>query len=192
MTRGCLALGQRPAVPALDQLLERLAGAAQPATSSPAGGLLVALEAVTNADNVGGVFRNAVAFGADAVVLSPTCCDPLYRKAIRVSMGASLRLPYTWLPGWPAELARLKGDGYDVVALTPAASAVEIDEVAASAGVDRPLVLLAGTEGAGLSAAALEQATVCARIPMAAGVDSLNIATAVGIALHRVFAAREI
>src|SRR5438067_403106 len=103
--RGCLALVERPPAVSLDATL---AGTR----------LAVVLEGVSNADNVGGVFRNAAAFGADVVMLSPTCCDPLYRKAVRTSMGATLRVPFVQLSEWPAALQHLRAAGFQLVALT--------------------------------------------------------------------------
>jgi tRNA G18 (ribose-2'-O)-methylase SpoU len=115
------------------------------------------------------------------VLLSPTCCDPLYRKAVRVSAGAALRVPFARLAVWPADLARLRAEGFTLVALTPRPGAMDL------AALDPParLALLVGTEGEGLGAAARAAADVEVHIAMASGVDSLNVATAAGIALHR-------
>jgi len=172
--RGCLALVERPAARSPADLLAR----------AP---LVVVLEAVTNPDNVGGVFRNAAAFDAGAVILSPTCCDPLYRKAIRTSMGATLRVPFARAGEWPGALSAIREAGFRLVAMTPRQPSVAIDDWrAARAGAKRvdKIALLVGTEGAGLSAEAESMADVRARIPIADGVDSLNLAVAVGIALH--------
>jgi tRNA G18 (ribose-2'-O)-methylase SpoU len=169
--RGCLALVQRPRPLALSVLL----GAAH---------LLIMLEAVGNADNVGGVFRNAAAFGADAVLLSPTTCDPLYRKAIRTSMAATLQVPFCRAEPWPDILGPV-GARFTIAALTPRAPAMTIDEFVA-AGVPDRLVLLIGNEGAGLSAAAEAYASCRVRIPIRSDIDSLNLAVAVGVALSRV------
>jgi tRNA G18 (ribose-2'-O)-methylase SpoU len=174
MHRGCLALVERPAPLALDAVL---CGARS----------LVLLEAVTNADNVGGVFRNAMAFQADAVLLSPTCCDPLYRKAIRTSMGATLRVPFVRLDEWPAALSRVRAGGFTIVALTPrnpSSPSEELDAFASRHGTS-PIALLVGTEGAGLTAEAEAAADYRVRIPMHRGADSLNLAVATGIALYR-------
>jgi tRNA G18 (ribose-2'-O)-methylase SpoU len=177
--RGCLAIGERPAPVGLEEVLEPQTWRLAPRlTGSP----VVVLEQIVNADNVGGIFRNAAAFGAAAVVLGPNCCDPLYRKAIRTSMGAALRVPFVQAGDWPGALQRLREAGYTVVALTPRPDALSIDEFVSGG---KSLALLAGSEGPGLSAAAHEAADVAVRIPMAAGVDSLNVATAVAIALHR-------
>jgi tRNA G18 (ribose-2'-O)-methylase SpoU len=173
--RGCLAIGERPRPTDVDEILRRGDG----------GGLVVVLERVGNADNMGGVFRNGVAFGADGVLLSPGCCDPLYRKAIRVSIGGTLRVPFALFADWPGGLRRVKEAGFTLVALTPDAGAVAIDALADQAARPRRLALVAGAEGAGLSRETLASADVRVSIPMAAGSDSLNVATAVAIALHR-------
>jgi len=172
--RGCLALGERTAEPGPGELL-------------PAEGdaLVVVLEDVTNADNVGAVFRNALAFAAAAVLLGPGCCDPLYRKAIRVSMGASLQVPHARIRDWPAGLGIVREAGFMIVALTPAQSAADIAVLAEAIDRPRRIALLVGNEGAGLTAGALAEAQLRVRIPMAPGIDSLNVATATGIALHR-------
>ena len=168
--RGCLALVERPPV-------------ASPQDVLMSTGTVVVLEGVSNADNVGGVFRNAAAFGAAAVLLSPTCCDPLYRKAIRTSMGAALRVPFARLDDWPAALAQVRAAGFTIAALTPREPSEPL-----SAFSQRPRVvrtaLLVGTEGAGLTAAVEAAADHRVRIPISDAVDSLNVAVAVGIALH--------
>jgi tRNA G18 (ribose-2'-O)-methylase SpoU len=169
--RGCLALVERP--PALP--LEEVLAAAQ---------LAVVLEGVGNADNVGGVFRNAAAFGADVVMLSPTCCDPLYRKAIRTSMGATLRVPFVQLGEWPAALTRLRAAGFRLVALTPRQPSELLDAFAARPRGPK-LALLIGAEGPGLTAAVESAADDRVRIPIARGIDSLNLAVATGIALEQ-------
>jgi tRNA G18 (ribose-2'-O)-methylase SpoU len=172
--RGCLALARRPAPRDLDALI---AGARS----------LVALEDVANADNVGGIFRNAAAFGVDAVVLSRGCVDPLYRKTIRTSMASVLRVPFAVADGseaWHHTLARIRAAGFQMIALTPGESAIALDAFARNLRADR-LALLAGAEGTGLTAASLDAADVCVRIPIRADVDSLNVSVATGIALHR-------
>ena len=139
-------------------------------------------KAVTDPDNVGSAFRNAAAFGA-SVVLSETCCDPLYRKAIRTSMGSVLRTPYARMRDWPRDLAALKSEGFTVVALTPREDAIDLPACARRRPISE-LALLVGSEGPGLTAAAEAMADVCVRIPISAEVDSLNLATATGIALY--------
>lgn len=168
--RGCLALVRRPATVSMDEVA---------ATAR----LVVVLEAVANADNVGGVFRNAAAFGADAVLLSPSCCDPLYRKAIRTSMAATLRVPFAYVQDWPGGLSSLAARRFTIVGLTPRAEAQSLDAFAAARSAR--LALLVGNEGAGLTAAAEEAAHQLVRIPIRPEVDSLNLAVATGIALSR-------
>ncbi len=176
--RGCLAVGERPPRVTVDNLIVRLPGARR----------LVVLERIANADNMGGIFRNAAAFGADAVALGPGCCDPLYRKAIRVSMGAALRVPFCDADDWEADLERLRAAGFAVAALTTGEGAADIARYASAFPPGGRLALMAGSEGDGLTPEALAHADVALRIPMAPGVDSLNVATATGIALHRFFA----
>jgi tRNA G18 (ribose-2'-O)-methylase SpoU len=173
--RGCLAVGERPGDMAVDEVL----------SAERESSLVVVLEQVANADNVGGIFRNAAAFGVDGVILSPGCCDPLYRKAIRVSIGGTLSVPFARCASWPDDLARLRARGFAVLALTPGGEAVDIDSEPAPWGRCRHLAVLAGAEGSGLTAEALGLADHRARIPMVPGANSLNVATAVGIALHR-------
>jgi len=164
--RGCLALVERPAPRSTGDVIARSTA-------------VVVLEGVANPDNVGGVFRNAAAFDA-SVILSPTCCDPFYRKAIRTSMGAILGVPFARAEAWPGALTEVRAAGFTVVALTPRAPSVDIRSW--QEGRDR-IALLVGTEGAGLSPDAESIADVRVRIPMTDAVDSLNLAVAVGIAL---------
>ena len=140
------------------------------------------LEGVSNPDNIGGVFRNAAAFGAGGVLLSPTCCDPLYRKAIRTSMGATLRVPFARLDDWPAAIERVHQAGFTVVALTPREPAEALEDYAPPR--QRRIALVVGTEGAGLTSTVEAAADVRVRIRMSDTVDSLNVAVATGIALH--------
>jgi len=173
--RGCVALGERGADPSLDALV-----------GAPGPRLVLALEDVSNPDNVGGVFRNARAFGADVVLLSAGCADPLYRKAVRTSMGAALAIPFAHLPDWADGLARLRAAGYTLAALTPEPSALDLARLGADRPIPSRLALLLGAEGPGLRAATRAAADLCVRIAMAPGVDSLNVATAAAIALHHV------
>lgn len=175
--RGCLAVCERPAPPAPESLL------AAPGRRS----VLVVLEDLANPDNVGVVFRNALAFGADAVLLSPHCCDPLYRKAVRVSMGAVLCVPTARFTDWPDGLGVVRKAGYRVVAFHPAEDADPLD---AGSRLPERVALLFGTEGVGLSEAALRFADERSRIRMVEGFDSVNVATASGIALHEAFRSR--
>jgi tRNA G18 (ribose-2'-O)-methylase SpoU len=128
-------------------------------------------------ENLGALFRNAAAFGVDAVLLDPQCADPLYRRSVRVSMGHVLRVPFAVLPGaWPDSLAALRD--FTVLALTPDPSATPLRDVP----VPPRWAVLLGAEGPGLSPAALAAADLRVRIPMAPGVDSLNVATAAAVA----------
>jgi tRNA G18 (ribose-2'-O)-methylase SpoU len=140
---------------------------------------VVVLENIVSHTNLGAIFRCAAALGMDGVVLSPSCADPLYRRAVRVSMGQVLAIPYARAGQWPGTLDDLRADGYRLVALSPAASAVPLDEVDLTG--EQRLAVLLGTEGPGLSEPALAKADVKVRIPMSAGVDSLNVAAAAAI-----------
>jgi tRNA G18 (ribose-2'-O)-methylase SpoU len=139
------------------------------------------IEDVVSHTNLGAIFRTAAAFGIDGVVISPQAADPLYRRSVRVSMGGVFAVPYARATSWPGDLERIRAAGFTVVALTPAADSVSLREFRPPAG--QRIALLVGTEGAGLSRAAIDASDVPVRIPMAAGVDSLNVATATGIAL---------
>ncbi|HYX44886.1 MAG TPA: RNA methyltransferase [Acidimicrobiales bacterium] len=143
--------------------------------------LLLLVEGVNDHENLGALFRNAAAFGVDAVVLDATCADPLYRRSVRVSMGHVLRLPFTRVADWPSALPMLRELGFETVALTPAADAENVGGLAPR----RKRALLVGSEGPGLTAAALAAADRRVRVPIAPGVDSLNVATAAAVALHR-------
>lgn len=171
--RGCLAIGERQSALQWTDLVRD-------------GSLLLVLERVSNADNIGGIFRSAAAFGADAVLLGPACADPLYRKAIRTSMGAALRVPFAAMPDWPEDLTRLRAAGVRLLALTPDRHATPVRDIAPRA----PLAVLVGHEGEGLSAEAMAAADVRIRIPMAAGVDSLNVSAAASIALYELASQR--
>lgn len=165
--RGCLALARRPALPPLSSFSDAR--------------LLVGLERVADPDNVGATFRNALALGADGVLLDPGSADPLYRKAIRTSMAAVLRMPFARVDPWPSGLQPLRDAGFTVLAFTPSETATTLAEVAA-APPDR-MILLFGSEGGGLSPESLEAASARVRIPVNPRSDSLNVAVAIGIAL---------
>jgi len=177
MHRGCLAVAERPAERSMETAL---------ATS----GFVAVLERVVDADNVGTVFRSAEAFGVDAVLLSPGCCDPLYRKAIRTSSGAALMVPFASAEPWPEALDQLRAAGFTIAAMTPEAGAIDIGEFVGTAAARGRIAVLLGTEGHGLTAEAITRADLRLRIPMSGALDSLNIATAAGIALHRLHEAR--
>ena len=166
--RGVLAIGRRRSEPTAEALLTGLAPRA----------LVIGLIGISNHDNMGGIFRNAAAFGADAVLLDATSCDPLYRKATRVSVGASLVVPFARVEDPRRLLGLLTEAGFEPVALSPRGA----EPLSALRRANRAALLL-GTEGPGLPDEVLSR-TRTVRIPMAPGFDSLNVATASGIALH--------
>ncbi|MCE2390869.1 MAG: RNA methyltransferase [Proteobacteria bacterium] len=147
--------------------------------------LIAALEAVTNPDNVGSAFRNARAFGASGVLLDPRCAHPLYRKSLRTSMGAALRVPFVRAADWPAALERLASEGLVRVALSPDPGGSDLDAAVEALASAAGLVLVLGHERDGLARETLANCEWSVRIPMAEGVDSVNVATASGIALSR-------
>lgn len=170
MHRGVLALGRHRPPASLDRFL----------ATRPDEALLVVACGIANHDNLGGIFRNAGVFGADGVVLDARCCDPLYRKAIRVSVGAALRVPFCRGGELDELIAKLVTNGFDVAGLSPH-GATGLQQF--SPGKRQALLL--GTEGEGLPAAVLDRVRTL-RIPQAPGLDSLNVATASGIALWQV------
>ncbi|MGN6696440.1 MAG: TrmH family RNA methyltransferase [Aquihabitans sp.] len=148
---------------------------------------VLVLEGVNDYDNLGALFRNASAFGVDAVILDPTTADPLYRRATRVSLGHVLRVPFARVgtDAWPTILGDLRGDGTAVLALTPAADATPLGSVLGELP-DRVAVLV-GAEGPGLTAEAMAAADHQVCIPMTPGTDSVNVATAAAIALAALY-----
>ncbi len=165
--RGALAAFQRRPLPPVEDVL--------------AGGRRVAvLEDLVDHANVGAVLRSAAALGVDGVLLGPRCADPLYRRSVKVAMGAVFALPWTRVPDWFGTADLLRAAGLTVVALTPAADAVDIGRVDRSGR----LAVLLGGEGHGLSERWMRSADVRARIPMAPGVDSLNVAAAAAVAFY--------
>jgi tRNA G18 (ribose-2'-O)-methylase SpoU len=166
--RGALASMHRPPLPTVPAVL---ADARR----------VVVLEDVVDHTNVGAIFRSVAALDADAVLVTPRCADPLYRRSVRVSMGAVLQVPWTRLPEWREAGPLLAAAGFRIAALALSDDAIDLDDLAA----DPPerLALVLGTEGDGLSRAALRNADVVVRIPMAHGVDSLNVAAAAAVAL---------
>jgi tRNA G18 (ribose-2'-O)-methylase SpoU len=171
--RGVLAVAERTALPTVDEVLQ---GARR----------VLVLEGVNDHENLGSLFRNAAAFGVDAVLLDPTTADPLYRRTTRVSLGHVLRVPFARVgrDGWPGVLGDLGAAGFAVLALTPAADAVPLARVVAEAA--ERVAVLVGAEGPGLSGAALAAARRV-RIPMAPGTDSVNVGTAAAIALSALY-----
>lgn len=165
--RGALASMERPTLPAIDDVLR-------------AAHRVMVLEDVVDHTNVGAVFRSAAALGVDAVLVTPKCADPLYRRAVRVSMGTVFQVPWTRIDPWPESIELLRTSGFTVAALGLSADSVRLDEFASRA--PERVTLVFGTEGDGLSARALQQADVSVRIPMSGGVDSLNVAAAAAVA----------
>jgi tRNA G18 (ribose-2'-O)-methylase SpoU len=169
--RGVLAAADRWPLPAAAALL--------------AGGRRVAiLEGINDHENLGGLFRNAAGLGIDAVLLCPRCADPLYRRSVRVSMGHVLSLPWARIEPWPEALAGVREAGFTLAALTPDPGA----EALSAAGLSGRLALMVGAEGPGLSEAALALADRRVRIPMAAGTDSINVASAAAVAFYATLA----
>jgi tRNA G18 (ribose-2'-O)-methylase SpoU len=173
--RGALAAMSRLPLPDPAALLERSQRVA-------------VLEKVNNHTNIGAIFRSAAALGMDAVLLAPDCADPLYRRAVRVSMGTVFAVPYARLgadpegPPWPRALDLLAAHGYRRLALTPAPDAIDLREL--RLGPQEKVALLLGSEGEGLSPRALAACDLRVRIPMAPGVDSLNVAAAAAVACY--------
>ncbi len=171
--RGALASMQRRPLPSVADVVGRARR-------------IVVLEDIVDHTNVGAIFRCVAALGFDAVVLAPRCADPLYRRSVRVSMGAVFAVPYARMSDWREGLNGLRAAGFRLLALTPASGAVPIGEAAAQirATQDGRAALLLGAEGDGLSARWRDQADVSVRIPMSRGVDSLNVASAAAIACY--------
>ncbi len=166
--RGAIASMHRPALPPLGEVLR---GARR----------VVVLEDVVDHTNVGAAFRSVAGLGADAVLVTPRCADPLYRRSVRVSMGTVFQVPWTRIDPWPGGVAAIRAEGFTVAAMALAPGARTLDDLAA----DPPerLALVLGTEGDGLGPATLAAADVTVRIPMTGGVDSLNVAAATAVAV---------
>lgn len=164
--RGALAAMRRPA---LRDPAAVIAGARRVAV----------LEDVVDHANVGAIFRAAAGLGVDAVLVTPRCADPLYRRSVRVSMGTVFQVPWTRLDPWPGGLDVLRSSGFTVAAMALAPTAVSLDDLAADP--PQPLAILLGTEGGGLSARSLDLADLLVRIPMSGGVDSLNVGAAAAV-----------
>ncbi len=165
--RGALAAMHRRPLPTVEEVLA-------------SADHVVVLEDVVDHTNVGSVFRSAVALGAQAALLSPRCADPLYRRSVKVSMGTVFSLPYTRVDDWWDAVPALREAGFTTVALTPDAGSVDLADVPTSGR----LALLVGSEGPGLTHRWQQAADVRARIPMAGGIDSLNVAAAVAVACY--------
>ncbi|MFE1784237.1 TrmH family RNA methyltransferase, partial [Streptomyces sp. NPDC059506] len=143
---------------------------------------LAVLEDIVDHANIGADFRSAAAMCVVAVLVTPRCADPLYRRAVKVSMGTVFQVPWTRLPSWPEGMGMLREAGYLTAALSLGEDSVDLDELAARR--PRRLALVLGTEGDGLRPSTVAAADVSVRIPMAAGVDSLNVAAAAAVAFY--------
>jgi tRNA G18 (ribose-2'-O)-methylase SpoU len=170
--RGILAVAERPEPRSVGAVTERAR-------------TIVVLEGVNDHENIGALFRNAAAFGADAVVLDPTTADPLYRRATRVSLGHVLRVPFARADRWPDELDELREAGFTTLGLTPSRDSEPLGAIVF--GPPARLAIVVGAEGPGLSDRALASVDRRVRIPMAEGVDSVNVATAAAIALSALY-----
>jgi tRNA G18 (ribose-2'-O)-methylase SpoU len=166
--RGALASMQRPVLPSVASVV---AGARR----------VLVLEDIVDHTNVGAAFRSGAALGIDAILVTPRCADPLYRRAIRVSMGTVFQVPWTRVEPWPSGMAELRRAGFVVAALALAEAAVTLDTLAAEP--PERLALVLGTEGDGLARRTIGAADLTVRIPMAGGVDSLNVAAAAAVAM---------
>ncbi len=167
--RGVLAAFERKPLPSVDDVLH---GARR----------VVVLEDVVDHTNLGAAFRSAAALGVDAVLVTPRCADPLYRRSVRVSMGTVFAVPWTRLTSWPSDLALLSVAGFVTAALALTEDAITLDELAGQR--HERLALVLGTEGSGLRTSTLAATDVRVRIPMSAGVDSLNVAAAAAVACY--------
>ena len=170
LNRGVLAAAPRPPELSISQVLQ--------------GSRTVAvLEGVNDHENLGSVFRNAAGLGVDAIVFGLGCADPLYRRAVRVSMGHALLVPYAWSDGWPRELEALRDNGFRVLAMTPNPAAQTLATAMNTLAEDK-VAILVGAEGPGLNERTMRASDVRVRIPMARGTDSLNVATAAAVAFY--------
>ena len=167
LNRGVLGVARRPEVQSVGDVV------ADART-------VVVLEGVNDHENIGSIFRNAVALGVDAVLFGAGCADPLYRRCVRVSMGHVLRVPFASFDAWPDGLSVLHDNDFRVVSLTPSSDAVALAEAVDAVKV----AFLVGAEGPGLTEIAMRASDVRARIPMSRGTDSLNVATAAAIAFY--------
>lgn len=165
--RGIIASMHRPTLPALDDVLREARRVA-------------ILEDIVDHTNVGAMLRSAAALGVDAVLVTPRCADPLYRRSVRVSMGTVFQIPWTRIDPWPDSLDLLRARGFTCAAMALRPDAISLDELAAAP--PQRLALVLGTEGQGLTAASVDACDVVVQIPMDGGVDSLNVAAASAVA----------
>jgi tRNA G18 (ribose-2'-O)-methylase SpoU len=171
LNRGVLAAARRPPELSLDQML---AGARTVAV----------LEGVNDHENLGSIFRNAAGLGVDGVVFGAGCADPLYRRAVRVSMGHVLLVPFAKAQQWPRDLDVLRNNGFRLLAMTPDRKSAALAEVVEGLGEEEKVAVLVGAEGPGLTETAMRAADARVRIPMSRGTDSLNVATAAALAFY--------
>ena len=172
--RGALAAMQRPILPSLDELLAT-------ARCGQGARRVVVLENLVDHTNVGAAFRSAAALGVDAVLVTPQCADPLYRRSVRVSMGTVFQVPWTRLESWPGDITILQKAGFTVASLALSDDSVSLDDFAslpALQGPDARLAMVMGTEGDGLGRRTIAASDYTVKIPMDHGVDSLNVAAA--------------
>ncbi|MGB3481336.1 MAG: RNA methyltransferase [Mycobacterium sp.] len=170
LNRGVLAAARRAPELSVDEVL---AGARTVAV----------LEGVNDHENLGSIFRNAAGLGVDAVVFGAGCADPLYRRAVRVSMGHALLVPFARALSWPADLNKLRDNNFRMVAMTPGAGALPLGDALPALG-DQRVAILVGAEGPGLRESTMRASDVRVRIPMSRGTDSLNVATAAALAFY--------
>jgi tRNA G18 (ribose-2'-O)-methylase SpoU len=167
--RGALASMERPV---LRSVADTIAGAR----------LVVVLDNIIDHTNVGAIFRSVAGLGADAVLITPDCADPLYRRSVRVSMGTVLQVPWTRIPHWPAGISELQDAGFTVVALALSDDSVSLHDFAANA--PEKVAIVFGSEGHGLDRQTIDECDTVVRIPMGHGVDSLNVAAASAVTLY--------
>jgi tRNA G18 (ribose-2'-O)-methylase SpoU len=188
--RGVVAVANRPLPADAEGLLVDAVRAAPVGGGRP---IVAVLEGLNDHENIGALFRNAAAFGVAGILLDPTCADPLYRRAIRVSVGHVLHMPFARLTPWPDGIHRLRSQGFIVAAMAPrpgvdsGAPVVSLAELSAATSGSEPaagVALLLGAEGPGLTDQALGLSDVVVTIPIADGVDSLNVATAAAVFFH--------
>jgi tRNA G18 (ribose-2'-O)-methylase SpoU len=177
--RGLIASMHRPALPTVESLL---GGSRADGVTSGGARRIVVLENVADPTNVGAIFRSVAAIGADAVLVTPRCSDPFYRRAIRVSMGTVLQVPWTRVGDWPSTRETLVAAGFHIAALALTDDAVDLRAFAATAP-DR-VALVLGAEGEGLTPEAIAAADTVVQIPMAHGIDSLNVAATAAVAMY--------
>ncbi|WP_407665016.1 TrmH family RNA methyltransferase [Mycolicibacterium pulveris] len=170
LNRGVLASASRPGELTLTQVL---AGART----------IAVLEGVNDHENLGSIFRNAAGLDVDAVVFGAGCADPLYRRAVRVSMGHALLVPYAWASDWPCDLYLLRDNGFRLLAMTPDPAARTVADAMTAVAHER-VAILVGAEGPGLTKRAMAASDLRLRIPMSRGTDSLNVATAAALAFY--------